>query len=257
MPLISLREFARRNGVSPEAISKAVKTGRLPHVGGKIDPARAQPVWNRIKGTRRASQSIQECQPGPEVDTQVDSKVDTRGQVDTQVDTKVDTRGQVETRQAEVDTQVATPSRQVDTRPGAKLVAITIQLNGAEYLDLLKQAEDVNVSLPAFVLVRCGIQTWRLEAARGRPAAYPRGRPVRLALERRSVTIRVTEPEHEQLAGEASKAGMLLTQYIRKGCGLQVRTTSLPGTDERENEADDAWERLKRLGLKPEDYFED
>ena len=132
--------------------------------------------------------------------------------------------------------------------------AITIQLNGAEYMDLLKQAEDVNLSLPAFVLVRCGIQTWRLEAARGRPAAQPRGRPVRLALERRSVTIRVTEPEREQLAGEASQAGMLLTQHIRKRCGLQVRTTSLPGTDERENEADDAWERLKSLG--PRDYFE-
>jgi hypothetical protein len=38
-------------------------------------------------------------------------------------------------------------------------------------------------------------------------------------------------------------------------CGRQTRNTSLPGTDERENEADDAWERLKRLGLEPQDYF--
>ncbi len=88
-----------------------------------------------------------------------------------------------------------------------------------------------------------------------RPAANPRGRPVRLARERRSVAIRVTESEREQLAGESSNVGMLLTQYIRKRCDLQVRTTSLPGTDERENEADDAWERLQRLELKPRDYF--
>ena len=160
------------------------------------------------------------------------------------------------TRKSQIDAQVDTPFRQVDTRPGAKIVAVTIQLNGAEYLDLLKQADGVNLSLPALVLVRCGLQRWRLEAARGGSATHPRGRPVRLALERRSVTMRVTEPEHEQLAAEASKAGMLLTQYIRQRCGLQVRTTSLPGTDERENEADDAWERLKRLGLKPQDYFE-
>ena len=69
------------------------------------------------------------------------------------------------------------------------------------------------------------------------------------------MTIRVTEPERERLAGEASQAGTLLTQYIRNRCGFQVRTTSLPGTDERENEADDAWERLKRLGFDPRQYF--
>ena len=133
--------------------------------------------------------------------------------------------------------------------------AITIQLNGAEYLDLLKQAGDVNLSLPAFVLVRCGLQTWREEAAHGRPPEHPRGRPVQAALERRSITIRVTDAEREQLTGEASQAGALLTQYIRTRCGLQIRTTSLPGTDERENEADDAWERVKRLGLNADDYF--
>ena len=133
--------------------------------------------------------------------------------------------------------------------------AITIQLNGAEYLDLLKQAGDVNLSLPAFVLVRCGVQTWREEAAHGRTVPHPRGRPVQEALERRSITIRVTDAEREQLAGEASQAGALLTQYIRTRCGLQIRTTSLPGTDERENEADDAWERVKRLGLNADDYF--
>lgn len=47
--LISLREFARRNGVDVAAISRAVKAGRLPSVDGKIDPEQAQPVWDRVK----------------------------------------------------------------------------------------------------------------------------------------------------------------------------------------------------------------
>lgn len=66
---------------------------------------------------------------------------------------------------------------------------VSIQLNGAEYMDLIKQAGDVNMSLPSFVLLRCGVETWREEAARTRPAPPPCGRPVRLALERRSVTV--------------------------------------------------------------------
>ncbi len=139
----------------------------------------------------------------------------------------------------------------------AETIAMTIQLNGAEYLDLLKQAGDVNLTLPAFALVQCGLQTWRLEAARDRPLPLPRGRPVRLALERRSVTIRLTERDHQQLAQEALAAGTTPAQIVRTRCGLQIRYTSLPGTDEREDEADDAWERLKRLGLEPRDYFED
>jgi hypothetical protein len=49
---------------------------------------------------------------------------------------------------------------------------------------------------------------------------------------------------------------MLLTQYIRRRCGPRFRTTSLPGSDEREDEADDARERLKRIGLDPQKYFE-
>jgi hypothetical protein len=48
-----------------------------------------------------------------------------------------------------------------------------------------------------------------------------------------------------------------LPQYIRTRCGWQVRQTSLPNTAERDSEEDDAWERLRRLGLEPEKYFED
>jgi hypothetical protein len=134
-------------------------------------------------------------------------------------------------------------------------VAITIQLNGAEYLELAARAGEVGLSLPAYVLTRCGIETWRLEAGRDHTAAPARGRPVHLALERRSVTIRITEPAREQLLAEARQAGTTLAQYIRTRCGLLVRNSSLPGTDERGDEADDAWERLKRMGLKPEEYF--
>jgi hypothetical protein len=42
--------------------------------------------------------------------------------------------------------------------------AITIPLNRDKCMDQLKQAEDVNASLPACVLVRRGIQTLRKEA---------------------------------------------------------------------------------------------
>jgi hypothetical protein len=58
MTLISLREFARRNGVSPEAVSKAVRTGRLPAHDGKLDPVEAQAAWDRAKDPARAGQKL-------------------------------------------------------------------------------------------------------------------------------------------------------------------------------------------------------
>ena len=128
-------------------------------------------------------------------------------------------------------------------------------MNGAEYLDVVARAGEIGMTPPAFVLVQCGVETWRTEAARGQHAPPPRGRPVRLALERRSVTIRMTEEDHQKLVIEAHQAGTTLAQYIRTRCGFQIRNTSLPGTDERDNEEDDAWERLKRVGVNPEGYF--
>ncbi len=65
----------------------------------------------------------------------------------------------------------------------------------------------------------------------------------------------MTDPEREQLVVEARQAATTLAQYMRTRCGFKPRNSSLPGTDEREDEEDDAWERLRRLGLKPEDYF--
>jgi hypothetical protein len=54
MELVSRRKFARDNNVSVEAICKHVRAGRLPSTNGKIDPAIAQPIWDRIKDPGRA-----------------------------------------------------------------------------------------------------------------------------------------------------------------------------------------------------------
>ena len=132
---------------------------------------------------------------------------------------------------------------------------ISIQFNGAEYLELLACASKAGMSVPAYVLTQCGIETWRQDAARERAAPAPRGFPVRSALERRSVMLRVTEPARAELLSQAFAAGTTLAQYIRTRCGLHVRNTSLPGTAERDVEEDDAWERLKGLGLDPRVYF--
>ena len=93
---------------------------------------------------------------------------------------------------------------------------------------------------------------WRGEEMGGRTSSARRPTS---ALERRSVTVVLTDQKCERVASEASQAGQRLAQFVRTRCGFQVRNSSLPGTDEREDEADDAWERLKRLGLDPKDYF--
>ena len=53
-----MREFARRNGVSVEAISRAVKTGRLPSVNGKLDAAAAQAAWEKARDPARAGRKL-------------------------------------------------------------------------------------------------------------------------------------------------------------------------------------------------------
>jgi hypothetical protein len=72
-----------------------------------------------------------------------------------------------------------------------------------------------------------------------------------------SVTIMVTDTERAELDAEATVAGLSIPQYVRTRCGLEVRWTSLPGTDDRAREEDDAWQRLQRLGLNPPNYFKD
>ena len=43
--LISLREYARRRGISHVAVQRAVNSGRISTVDGKIDPAEADREW--------------------------------------------------------------------------------------------------------------------------------------------------------------------------------------------------------------------
>jgi hypothetical protein len=75
------------------------------------------------------------------------------------------------------------------------------------------------------------------------------------ALDRKTIGIAVNVAEYLELEALAKQAGLSIPQYVRTRCGFQVRQTSKPGTDERGDEEDDAWERLVRLGLNPEDYF--
>ncbi len=59
--LVSLREYARRRGISHVAVQRAVNAGRISTVNGKIDPERADIEWrentdhskprNRITGS--------------------------------------------------------------------------------------------------------------------------------------------------------------------------------------------------------------
>ena len=45
--LVSQREYARRRGVSHVSVQRAIKSGRISTVNGKIDPARADREWRK------------------------------------------------------------------------------------------------------------------------------------------------------------------------------------------------------------------
>ncbi len=45
MELVSQREYARRRGVSPMAVNRAIKAGRISTIEGKIDPEQADREW--------------------------------------------------------------------------------------------------------------------------------------------------------------------------------------------------------------------
>ena len=141
-----------------------------------------------------------------------------------------------------------------------KKTAITIALNGAEYLELSAAAMAAGLSVPAYVRTRCGFPAWLARAVEMGSRQPASGRPVRLALERRTVTIHLTPEEHADLDARDSipnGPGLPLPQFIRTLLGLEVRFSSMPESDERVREVDDAWDRLMRLGLDPKDYFED
>jgi hypothetical protein len=137
-------------------------------------------------------------------------------------------------------------------------VAVTVAVNGAEYKELTSAASAVGLSVPAYVMTTCGFETWRLEAARNHPAPPPRGRPVRLALERRTITLHFAPADHAALLARnaiPNGPGLPVPQFIRTLLGFEVRFSSMPESDERVREVDDAWDRLQRLGLNPEEYF--
>jgi len=77
------------------------------------------------------------------------------------------------------------------------------------------------------------------------------------ALDRKSITISVNLAEFLELDAAAHVSNLSVPQYVRTRLGLTVRWTSNPGTEERNREEDDAWERLQRLGLDPKKYFPD
>jgi hypothetical protein len=68
--LISQREYARRHGISHVAVQRAVNSGRISTVGGRIDPDRADREWrentdqskprNRITGEPRHARAPDE-----------------------------------------------------------------------------------------------------------------------------------------------------------------------------------------------------
>lgn len=133
--------------------------------------------------------------------------------------------------------------------------AVSIPLNGAEYLELGAKSSAAGLSLPAYVRTCCGLAAW---IARGREMASRPRQPVRSpsrALERLSVTVVLTGNEYGEMLLRSRNAGTTVPQYVRTHCGFEVRNTSLPNTPEREREEDDAWERLLRLGLDPQAFF--
>lgn len=133
--------------------------------------------------------------------------------------------------------------------------AVSIPLNGAEYLELDAKSSAAGLSLPAYVRTCCGLAAWtsRSREMASRPR-QPSRRPSQ-ALERMAVTVVLTGEECVELRSRSREIGTTLPQYIRTRCGFEIRNTSLPNTPEREREEDDAWDRLRRLGLNPQESF--
>jgi hypothetical protein len=190
--LISLREFARRNGVSDRAISKAIKTGRLPSTDGKIDPDQVQPIWDRAKDPRRA---------GRKRHRELEVRTEVRGQVRSEVRTQ--DSGAPECEPAKVRSEVRT---QVRTGP-VRQSPITISINGAEYLELATRSATEAFTMPAYVRSRCGLPAWnaRSREMTGRTSAIKKNV---MALDRLAVTIMVTDVERAELDAGASAVGL-------------------------------------------------
>ena len=193
---------------------------------GKIDPQQAQAAWDKIHEARRADPGVNRA---PQVYT---APVNQSHEVNTQTPVN---------RPVNHDREVYTGQR----------IPVTFAVNGAEELGLAKDARDLGVTIQSFVVSKCGVQTWRL----GAPARASHRRPVRLALERRTITVYLSPEDHAALKDQSRHAGLSLPQYIRTRCGLPVRWVSMPGTDDRDREEDEAYVILRGLGLNADDYF--
>ena len=131
-------------------------------------------------------------------------------------------------------------------------------VNGAEWLDLESRARAAGMTMPQFLRSVCGLPARCVIGTEGSVhAEASRGRRPTRALERRTITVPLSAAERDRLLAEPGRAHVgSLAQYIRSRAGLKFRNTSLPGTAEREDEEDDAWERMQRLGFDPKQFFD-
>ena len=56
--LVSRKEYARRRGVSPNAVRYAIETGRITLVNGKLDPKRADREWRQNTDQSKPRNSV-------------------------------------------------------------------------------------------------------------------------------------------------------------------------------------------------------
>ncbi|MFB3827461.1 MAG: hypothetical protein ACE15B_11860 [Bryobacteraceae bacterium] len=133
--------------------------------------------------------------------------------------------------------------------------SVTIPLNGAEYLELDAKSSEAGLSLPAYVRTCCGLSPWIARGREMESGPRPAARRPSHALERLSVTVVMTVDEFGEFQRRSCEAGTTVPQFIRTQCGFEIRNTSLPNTSERDREEDDAWNRLRRLGLEPQGFF--
>ncbi|MBA3973778.1 MAG: hypothetical protein C0504_06120 [Candidatus Solibacter sp.] len=132
-----------------------------------------------------------------------------------------------------------------------------VAVNGAEWMELEARARAAGMTMPQYLRSICGLPAKGIVTNRAVVHEPSRARQPVNALERRTITVPLTLEERALIQANARQVGVRsAAQYIRSRAGLQIRNTSLPGTAEREDEEDDAWNRLRQLNLDPTAFFE-
>jgi hypothetical protein len=242
MELISLREFARRNGVSAEAISRAVKAGRLPAVNGRIDPEQAQPVWDRIQDRGQVGRKLVRKGRQPQVSTAVDSPVDTANRQNEAVSPAFTG---VNRPVSAVNPAINTPVDAAMPVDGGLIGHDPVGTNGGSRPSSAAGDAAVNPAVDSAVGVN---PLWVDTDANGR---LPHG------LDKRVVRVQLDESEYLELRKLAHDSYLSVNNVIRTRLGFRERNVGKLSEDERDQAMEDAWERLKRLGLNPRDYLPD